>query len=173
MELNNCVRRTKPANSQPQKKWVLSGQNSAGKVITGARPSWFVNQWISRAWLTNQSARKAIFTGLVYINKKYQLQSYRTLVLKNSSIYSTSTDSWKNKDIFHLEVKSILHTNICLQMMGQGLQNIRAWKLSEMIKISVDEVIYRLKGNWSRVRKSVEERASGALHIFLGLCSLP
>ena len=44
VELNNLVH-TKPANSQPQNKCILFGQNSAGKVITGARPSCFVNQY--------------------------------------------------------------------------------------------------------------------------------
>ena len=41
-----------------------------------ARPLCFTNQWISRAWVANQSARKLIFTGLVYTNHK--CQSFQT-----------------------------------------------------------------------------------------------
>ena len=50
----------------------LSGQSSAGKVITHSRVHWVLQtsgyHRISRAWVANQSAQKWIFTGLVYTN---------------------------------------------------------------------------------------------------------
>ena len=62
---------TKPANSQQKKKWMLSGQNSAGKVITHARVHCVLQTSgqcrISQAWVANQSRRKCwTITGLVY-----------------------------------------------------------------------------------------------------------
>ena len=58
----------KPVNNQRQKV-NLSVQNSSGK---SARPLCFANQWISRAWVANQSSQKKwIVTGLVYTNAGY------------------------------------------------------------------------------------------------------
>ena len=59
---------TKPANSQ-RYKWILSGQNSARKVITHARVHFILQtsgyHRISQAWVANQSAWKWIFSTSV------------------------------------------------------------------------------------------------------------